>query len=50
MDTGTIFAVGIPAIIGAVALFVLYSRKQHQRNLQAITIKDPASSSKKKAA
>ena len=50
MDTGTIFAVGIPAIIGVVALFVLYSRRQHQRNMQAITIKEPAPSSKKKAA
>jgi hypothetical protein len=50
MDTGTIFAVGIPAIIGGIILFVLYSRRQHQRNMQAITIKDPAPTSKKRAA
>jgi hypothetical protein len=49
MDTGTIFAVGIPTMIGGIVLFVLYSRRQHQRNLQAITIKDPAPSSKKRA-
>jgi hypothetical protein len=50
MDTGTIFAVGIPTIIAGIVLFVLYSRRQHQRNLRAITIKDPAPSSKKRAA
>jgi len=50
METGTIFAISIPAIIGGIVLFVLYSRRQHQRNIQAITIKDQEPPSTKRTA
>jgi ABC-type transport system involved in cytochrome bd biosynthesis fused ATPase/permease subunit len=46
MNTGIIFAVAIPIIIVCIVLFVLYSRRQHERNLEAVTIKDSSSPSK----
>lgn len=50
MNTGIIFAVVIPIIIVCIVLFVLYSRRQHERNLQAVTIKDAASPPKNRVA
>lgn len=50
MDTGTIFAVVILILIGSIVLFVLYSRSQRQRDMQAITIKDSEPPPKKRRA
>ncbi|HEX8145263.1 MAG TPA: hypothetical protein VF553_22035 [Pyrinomonadaceae bacterium] len=50
METTTIFAIAIPAMILAVALFVIYSRRQHQKNTAATSIKSHEPPSKRQAA
>lgn len=50
MDTTTIFLVAIPAIIAVIALFVIYSGKQHQKNTVATSIRSDTRTSKKQSA
>jgi hypothetical protein len=50
MDTTTIFAIAIPTMIVAVALFVIYSRRQHHKNTVATSIKSHEAPSKNQAA
>ena len=50
MDTTTIFAIAIPTMIVAVALFVILARRQHQKNIAATSIRPNESPRKKQVA
>lgn len=50
METTTIFLMAIPAIIGIIILFVIYSGRQHQKNTVETSIKSRERDSKKIAA
>ncbi len=50
METTTIFAIAIPTMIIAVALFVILARRQHQKNIVATSIRSNEPPSKRQAA
>lgn len=50
MDTTTIFLIAIPTMIIGVALFVILSRRQHQKNIVATSIRSNEPPSKRQAA
>ncbi|MDQ3755307.1 MAG: hypothetical protein M3371_11325 [Acidobacteriota bacterium] len=48
MDTNIVyFLVAVPVLLGAIIWLVLYSRKQHQKNLSQTSIKSQESRAEK---